>query len=141
MKTELKHHYLCPVCRSHLRVWNNVVFSIRKEDGLTQGLLLLNPNLGDYSFMCHGIDFYDDEIVDFYCPVCHADLAAKDMNDKLVRVIMIDEDEKEYDIYFSRVSGEHSTFKVKKEDVIARFGENASSYVNYFMERLKQQKP
>ncbi len=39
------------------------------------------------------------------------------INKNLARVIMIDDDGKEYDIVFSEIIGQHSTFKIHGEDV------------------------
>ncbi len=139
MSEELKFHYLCPECRSYLRVWNNIIFTVKTTVGKRQGLLLLNPELGNYTYISHpSLKFIEGESVEFYCPVCHADLTAMQINENLIRIIMIDEDNNEYDIYFSKITGEHTTFKIEKDNIIERFGEQSSSYVNYFMSKLKQ---
>ena len=31
MKYPLKVNYLCPHCRSYLRIWNNIIFIIKSE--------------------------------------------------------------------------------------------------------------
>ena len=103
---------------------------------------MLNPELGNYDLIHHAsIKFDEGELVDFICPVCHADLTAAEINRNLARIVMIDENNKEYDVYFSRICGEHSTFKIREDDIIERFGENSSAYLNYFMSKFKKERP
>jgi len=132
-------NYLCPDCRSYLRVWNNIIFTVKLKSKKQQGILLLNPQLGNYDFFHHtSIKFEEGELVDFICPVCHADLTATEINENLARVILIDENNKEYDVYFSKICGEHSTFKIREDDIISKYGEDSSSYLSYFMSKFKK---
>jgi len=34
--------------------------------------------------------------------------------------------------FFSKICGEHSTFKIKEDDIVESYGEDSSGYVNYF---------
>jgi hypothetical protein len=139
MATKLEVNYVCPDCKSYLRIWNNIIFSVKSCTEDKKGLLLLNPELGNYDFISHyKLDFNKMDCIDFFCPVCNFDLTAKDVNKKLARIIMIDENEKEFDLYFSRLRGEESTFKVSNGDIIEKFGKDSSSYVDYFMSKLKK---
>jgi hypothetical protein len=141
MVKKLDHNYACPDCRSFLRVWNNIVFSVKSCTEDKRGLLLLNPDLGNYEFISHyNLDFNEMDCLDFFCPVCGINLTASDVNMKLARIIMIDKNEKEYDIYFSRIRGEQSTFKVSNGDIVEKFGKDSSAYVDYFMSKLKKMK-
>jgi hypothetical protein len=135
----LKINYLCPKCRAYLRVWNNIIFTVKYQSGQKRGILLLNPGLGNYDLIRHAtMKFEEGEMVDFLCPVCHADLTATEINKNLAHIIMIDEDGKEYHVFFSKICGEHSTFKIKEHDIVEQFGEDSSAYVNYFMSRMKK---
>ena len=139
MDYSLDINYLCPHCRSYLRIWNNIILTAKSKLEKKQGILLLNPELGNYDFIHHtSLKFEEGEIVDFICPVCHADLSATEINENLARVLMIDENNKKYDVYFSKVCGQHSTFKIRKDDIIEKYGEDSSSYLNYFMSKLKK---
>lgn len=132
-------NYLCPHCRAYLRVWNNIIFTIRRCDDDKKGLILLNANLGDYTVLSHPeLTFKKGECVEFICPVCHMNLTAENINDKLAHVVMIDEEGVEFDIYFSKIAGEHTTFKIEKNNIIAQYGEDSSSYVSYFMSKMKE---
>jgi hypothetical protein len=86
------------------------------------------------------IEFKEGEMLDFICPVCRADLTAVKVNSNLVKIVMIDENNIEFDVYFSKICGEHSTFLIQEDDIIEKYGEDSSSYVNYFMSRLKKSK-
>ena len=141
MEYSLKINYLCPHCRSYLRVWNNIIFIVKSDIRNLLSILLLNPELGNYDLIHHSsIEFKEGEILDFICPVCHADLTAIEIHGNLVRIIMIDENNKEFDVYFSKICGEHSTFLIHEDDIVEKYGEESSVYVNYFMSRLKKGK-
>jgi len=53
---------------------------------------------------------------------------------------MIDENNKEFDVYFSEICGEHSTFLIHEDDIVEKYGKDSSAYVNDFMSRLKKRK-
>jgi len=141
MKFSLKINYLCPHCRAYLRVWNNIILIVKSAVKNMKCILLLNPELGNYDIIHHSsVKIEAGDRLDFLCPVCHGDLTATGINENLVRLIMTDEEDKEYDVYFSKICGEHSTFLIKEENILEKYGENSSSYVNYFMSRLKKGK-
>ena len=48
MAVKLDVHYVCPHCRSYLRIWNNIIMSVKSYIEDKQGLLLLNPEVGTY---------------------------------------------------------------------------------------------
>ena len=101
----------------------------------------MNPELGNYEFISHYmLDFEEMECFDFFCPVCGSDLTATDVNINLARIIMTDENQKEYDLYFSRLRGEQSTFKISDHDIVEKYGKDSSSYVDYFMSKFKKEK-
>lgn len=142
MKKEvlLKTNYSCPHCESYLRIWNNIILSVRYKGGSKKGILLLNPDLGNYTCTMHTeMDIEKGDLIEFICPVCQESLTAKDINDNLVRIIMTDEDKNHYDVYFSRIVGEESTFKIKDNDIIAKYGKDDSHYVNYFLSKFREQ--
>lgn len=141
MAAKLDINYLCPKCRSYLRVWNNIIFKVKSCTEEKMGLLLLNPELGNYEFISHStLEFDKMECLDFFCPVCGSDLTAIDVNAKLARITMIDKDQREYDLYFSKLRGEQSTFKISNGDIVEKYGKDSSSYVDYFMSKLKKER-
>ena len=109
----------------------------RRERLVSAGLLLLSPQLGEYSATTHSaFHLNDGERVDIYCPVCHENLGDYMDHQNLARVIMVDETGKEYDIVFSEIIGQHSTYKIHGKDVES-FGEHAELYTNFWGEAPK----
>jgi hypothetical protein len=136
----MKVDYICPHCGSHLVCGDHLVLTVDSDNGKKRGLIMMDVRPGNYSYLSHpDLHFEDGEEVDFYCPVFRKNLKVPEINDKLVRLIMVDETGKEFDVYFSRVAGEKSTFKIDKQDVIEHYGEDASGYVSYFTSQLKKQ--
>ena len=110
MATKPDVNYVCPNCRSYLLVRNNIILIVKSCTEDKQGLLLLNPELGNYEFICHNkFDYKGMKCLDYFCPACGSNLTATDANRNLARLIMIDSDQKEYDLYLSKHSGEQST--------------------------------
>ena len=122
-------NYKCPHCKGFLSINDCVVFSVRTSDR-KMGLISLHPEIGDYSVSKHpDFEFQEGEQLDFFCPVCHAELAS-DVHKKLARVIMIDSDKNEFDILFSRVAGEKSTYKIVGE-TMEIFGDDSAEYLDF----------
>jgi len=121
--------FLCPKCGDHLRVGENLILKI-KNVKKQNALLLLSPQVGNYSSIKHP-DFVirQGELLEFYCPLCNTSLKS-DIHENLVHVIMKDENRNISDVYFSRISGEHSTYETKGE-LIHIEGEDAGRYT-YF---------
>jgi len=136
----MKTDYLCPFCKSHLVCCNNLILTIESQEGEKRGLIMLNYELGNYAYINHpSLQFREGEVTDFFCPVCGENLKVPEINDHLVRLIMLDEQGKPFDVYFSRIAGEQSTFKIDQEDVIEQYGKDASAYVSYFTAKMKKQ--
>lgn len=118
-----RNDYLCPKCKGHLNAGGFVIFST-KNNRNKRGLILLSPKVGSYTVKHHdSYGFEDGEIVDFFCPICSEDLTAKE-NEKNVEILMVDENNTEYRVLFSRISGEQSTYLLSKDDVEV-FGDDA----------------
>ncbi len=124
----MKYDYVCPFCRGHLKIKNSVIFSARKENG-DRGLLLLSPELGDYSVRKHRtFPLKDGERTDLYCPICHSNLMAQNYNENLARIIQIDEKGEENIVLISEIAGERCTYVIHGKKV-EKFGDDS---VNYF---------
>lgn len=127
----MEKYYLCPHCRGHLKVGDYITFTARNRKK-EKGLLLLHPQIGNYASIKHpSFDYKSGDMIDFYCPLCQDRLDSA-FDENLVNVIMIDRDQKEYDIYFSRIAGEESTYKVDGDSVMAT-GEHADRYTYFKM--------
>ena len=126
----MKNNFICPTCRSHLNIHDNVVFAVQKKNK-ERGLIFLSPELGNYSLMKHdSLTFKEGEKVKISCPMCQKDLQCKVDNHQLVRIIMIDENENENSVLFSNIFGNKCTYKVEEKKVKA-FGNNRKSGINF----------
>ena len=121
--------FQCPKCREHLRVGDNIIFKV-KNSKKQSALFLLSPQIGNYTSHKHpSFKIQTGESLEFYCPLCHTSLIS-DIHKNLAHVILLDEAGRNYDVYFSQVVGEHSTFKTDGESVHVT-GEDAGRYT-YF---------
>jgi hypothetical protein len=126
MSTDFK----CPHCLNMLNVGEKVVFSTRNSFG-KKGILILDPGLGNYSVMKHpDFEVTEGELLEFYCPNCSKELLSE-KNPNLVWIRMRDEKGVEYEIHFSRVVGQHSTYKIIGNTVDI-FGEDSGEYYDLF---------
>jgi hypothetical protein len=122
---------LCPHCRGHLRVGDNIIFKIRNTRR-ERGLLLLHPEARGYTSMKHPqFQFKEGERIDFFCPICYQHLDAA-MDENLIQVVMVDHEGAEHDIFFSRITGERSTFQLSKESK-RETGEISHRYTHFTM--------
>ncbi len=126
-----KIEYVCPKCHGYLKVNKKIIFIVQKSDG-KKGIILLNPELGDYKRIFHEtFNVKEGEHLTFLCPICQSDLSAMEINKNLARILMIDESGVEYKILFSDIIGEKCTYKICKDEIEA-FGDDSSAYMNYF---------
>jgi hypothetical protein len=108
--------FLCPKCREHIRVGDQIIFKVKNSRKQT-ALILLSPQIGNYTSVKHpSFEIQDGEYLEFYCPLCNASLMS-DIHKNLAHVIMQDETEKSNDVFFSQIVGEHSTFATDGESV------------------------
>jgi transcription elongation factor Elf1 len=124
MSTDFK----CPHCYNLLNVGDNVVFSTRNSWG-KRGLIILHPDLGNYTVVKHpAFEVMEGEQLEFYCPFCAKQLVS-DRHENLAKIMMNDEGGREYEVHFSRIAGQHSTYKIIGES-IEIFGKDASMYLD-----------
>jgi hypothetical protein len=125
--------YLCKVCRGHLKVKTSIVLAATKLSNRTQrGLVFLDPEIGNYTKTTHpSFQIKEGEEYIYSCPICSAQLnSMKYLH--LVRIIMKDEDGKEYNIYFSGIAGEKCTFKIRGNKIEEKRGSDVKIYDKYF---------
>ena len=126
--------FLCPYCRGHLMPHTKVILAARKESG-TRGIILFNPQLGEYDVLVHHtFKLAEGEHIDMLCPLCHANLTDQTISKNLAKIKMIDNHGKEYDIYFSEIFGEKSTYKISADKKVEKYGEDSADYQNYWGE-------
>lgn len=121
----MKGKYICPKCHNQLRVGKYIGFGVKNKKK-EKSLILLHPEIGNYSCKKNPEFKYDKcEKIEFFCPLCNKNLTS-DIDANLIHVILA-EGEKSYNVYFSRLAGEHSTYKVNGETVTMA-GEHAEKY-------------
>lgn len=121
--------YMCPHCKGFISLEDCLLFSVRTKDHRV-GLLSLHPELGNYTVRKHqDFDFTEGDELDFYCPICHAELASK-QHANLAKIIMVDENYNEFDILFSKKAGERSTYKIEGE-TMEIFGDDSAEYIDF----------
>jgi protein-disulfide isomerase len=124
--------FICPHCEGHMMIAGHIIFAaVRKKDNKT-GIILLDPKIGDYTSILHpSFKIEEGEEVDFLCPMCHKNLAASDVNQKLVRIIMIDNNSYTHEIFFSGIAGKHCTYRVTGK-TFEKTGDASEEYIKYF---------
>jgi transcription initiation factor IIE alpha subunit len=125
----MTNHFLCPECRSYLDVGDNLVFSVESDKG-ERGLIFLHSELGNYSVQTNSnFKVEEGKKYEFFCPVCNTELATE-VNENLSKVIMIDPQNNEYEVLFSKIAGEKSTYTIIGENV-NMYGEDYGNYVDF----------
>jgi hypothetical protein len=134
----MQKYYTCPECRGHLKVGEYIIFTAKNQRN-ESGILLLHPKIGNYDSIKHpAFTIKKGETLDFFCPLCSASLVSK-FDRNLAHVIMMDRDKKEYDIYFSRIAGERSTYQVDEDTKVMAAGEHSHRYTYFKIpEKLKK---
>jgi len=131
----MKNDFVCPKCNGHLLVGDNIILAASTKKDMRHWLILLNPELGNYTSVFHpDFQFEKGEKINFFCPLCHSDLASSDINEDLVKIIMIDENSEKHEIIFSGIAGEHCTFKISAKEY-KEYGDSSEKYLAYFKTR------
>lgn len=126
----MKNNFICPHCRGHIKVGEHVIFSAKDEND-NSGLLLLSPEIGNYTIAKHeDFEIKDGDKIGLFCPICHEKLIKRFSDTDLAHIIMVDENKEEHNIFFSGIVGEHSTFKVK-EGKVEKFGKDAHKFIDF----------
>ncbi|MFO7922559.1 MAG: hypothetical protein R6U58_02565 [Bacteroidales bacterium] len=126
----MEYDYLCPICEGHLRVGDKLVFAAKTREN-KKGLIFLSPELGNYTTEHHpSFDIQEGEEYRYYCPICHASLNQPE-KDKLVKIFMVDENEEEFEIFFSGIAGEKCTYRMRDKEK-EEFGPDRDKYKQYF---------
>ncbi len=125
--------YLCKVCRGHLNVKTSIILTATNLNNRGEkGLVYLNPEIGDYTHTTHpSFHIKEGEEYIYTCPICGAQLnSMKYLH--LVRILMKDDEGKEFNIYFSGIGGEKCTYKIRGNKVEVSAGPDVKSYDKYF---------
>lgn len=122
--------FLCPKCKGHLRIGDQIILTVKKKHW-SGGLILMHPELGNYTFENHSsFKLEEGEHIDFYCPICSKRLTSK-QHDNLVMLLMRDEKNQTFEVFFSKIKGEESTYRIIGKSVEV-YGKDQNIYVDYF---------
>lgn len=131
----MKKDYLCPECERTLNVNGSITFIAEKQNN-ERGIVFLSTKVGDYSVKKNdSFSIKEGERLEFYCPLCNADLKAAEIDGNLARVIRKDKSSNDRaEVIFSEISGQHSTYIIHDDDEVETFGEDNDRYMNFFGE-------
>jgi len=122
---------MCPHCLGQLVLDNSLVLSVAIDES-RKGLLFLHPEVGNYSLIKHPrFPLEDGMELEVFCPICHANLRESSVHSNLIKLILVDKDGHESDLFFSGIMGEHSTYKVKDKKV-EKYGGDSDNYIDFF---------
>jgi len=125
--------YLCKVCRGNLNPKTSIILAAAKLSNRShKGLILLNPEIGNYTMTTHpSFQIKPGEEYIYTCPICSAQLnSMKYLH--MVRIIMVDDRGKEFNIYFSGIAGEKCTYKIRGNKIEEKQGPDVNIYKKYF---------
>lgn len=124
-------NYICPKCKGYLSIENEIIFLTKNNNG-ESAIVLLSAELGNYSFRKNQhVDFKSGDHVNFICPICYENLNADEYDKNLAKVIMLDENNRERNIVFSKILGEKCTYSIHEKGVNA-FGDDKDAYMDLF---------
>ena len=120
--------FLCPNCKGHLKVSQNIILLARKIDG-NSCLVLANPKLGNYDVKMHpSINIFETgDVVDFICPICYKSLDAAEFAKDLAKIVMQSDNGEESTVIFSKTLGEKCTYKIS-DDGLQSYGKDLGEY-------------
>jgi hypothetical protein len=126
----MQFEYLCPKCGGYLKIGDRVVLTV-KEKNWAGALLFLHPEIGNYWSENHpSFKFDKGDKFTMYCPICGENLTSE-KHENLAMVIMRDENDNKFNVFFSQKAGEKSTFRLVGEHVDVH-GEDAENYLDLF---------
>lgn len=115
-----QYDYYCPKCKGKLNENNKVILNIYRANK-SNTKIFLDPKPHSYNLTCEPeIDFQKNEVVDFLCPHCNENLKSVEY-EKFVQITLKVTDGVFFDIFFSRVYGDHRTY-VGIEDFKEEYG-------------------
>ncbi|HOY31796.1 MAG TPA: hypothetical protein PKW80_07970 [Bacteroidales bacterium] len=122
-------NYICPYCKGHLNVNDNIVLIVRNKKD-KQGLVFLSTELGNYSsHMISSLEIEKGDAVDFFCPYCHTNIEFHKEKTNLVRLTREDKHGKKSQVIFSKIYGEKATYHIDEHKVMS-YGEHAKQYMD-----------
>lgn len=120
------NEFLCPECDRSLRIGNHLILKVRNRKKQVS-LMLLSPEIGNYRSIKHrSFETGQGDFIGFFCPLCNKALNSG-IHKNLAHIVMIDENNRRTDVYFSKIAGEHSSYLTEGDSLRAE-GEDAGRY-------------
>ena len=117
--------YSCPQCKAMLNPERSIMLAMQKDD--VRLLVGLHPQPGKYEIhLPPEMAVQDGTRWDFFCPVCHAELANK--NDPDLCELELRMEAGAVRILFSRIAGEHATFVLNEAKLHEKHGKDSGRY-------------
>ena len=115
-----QYDYYCPKCDEQLSQNNQVLFNVQRSNREVVKLYL-DPKPRSYKYRCEPwSDFQENEVVNFTCPHCKENLESEKYSN-FIKITMKVTDKVLFDVFFSRVYGDHRTY-VGIEDFEEEYG-------------------
>ena len=93
---------------------------------------MMSPTVGEYNYIHHNkFQLEKGELVDFECPMCQADLTSEVNEEHAMIYMVVAEDNMEYELYFSKIAGQQSTYVVAHYNVES-FGDDAIDFESLY---------
>jgi hypothetical protein len=134
MKT--RNTFYCPECFGNICVSDKIILKI-KSDRNDVGMVILSSKISDYtSEVSDAIRMVEGANYKFYCPLCAKCLNLESTNNRLIKLLMRDKENKKYEIFFSGIFGEKCTY-IMKDYKLEYFGKHCKKYLDQ-MEKYKE---
>ncbi|MDA3781499.1 MAG: hypothetical protein PF487_14925 [Bacteroidales bacterium] len=125
----MTQNFLCPKCKAFLNVGKHIILSASTQDK-DAGIILLDPTIGNYTVSTNKeFAIKKGEKYEFFCPVCQEKLSS-DVHDNLSKIILLDKKGTEFEVLFSKIAGEKSTYKIIGDSVDIH-GDQNSNYIDF----------
>jgi len=93
-------------------------------------LVLLHEEIGNYTVaLSPTLKVETNEVVDFFCPVCHASLNTL-KGENLAGFLRVDQQGNESNVIISRKYGERCTFTIDEKKKVKSYGESVRKYID-----------
>jgi len=124
----MKTKYLCPHCKSTISIQEDIILTAKNSRN-EKGIVLLHTDIGNYtSKKSPGFEVDYNEEIEFFCPICSKNLEYK-FKLGLVCLLLIDEDNKESKVIFSKVYQQKCTYRIIDKEIYS-YGECAKKFSN-----------
>jgi len=121
--------FYCPHCFGYLSIADKIIFKVKSKTNEV-ALLMLSSDIANYdSAVISGtMKRRENELYEFYCPLCSKCLNLESSEMKLVKLYMKDKNKHKSEIYFSGVYGEYCTYAVRDYS-LEYFGTDSKRYL------------